>query len=91
VHEPPQPLAIMIIVSRARSRSATGRSLWNSARARGLPRRKTRGRQPQLGAANVLASRPAAKPRGCLEQVQQAHDDMEHDRATGKLVVRVRH
>jgi DNA-binding HxlR family transcriptional regulator len=25
------------------------------------------------------------------EQVQQAHDDMEHDRATGKLVVRVRH
>jgi len=26
-----------------------------------------------------------------LEQVPQAHDDMEHDRATGKLVVRVRH
>ena len=26
-----------------------------------------------------------------LEQVLQAHDDMEHDRATGKLVVRVRH
>ena len=26
-----------------------------------------------------------------LEHVQQAHDDMEHDRATGKLVVRVRH
>ncbi|HSZ48096.1 MAG TPA: zinc-binding dehydrogenase [Streptosporangiaceae bacterium] len=26
-----------------------------------------------------------------LEQVQQAHDDMEHNRATGKLVVRVRH
>jgi NADPH:quinone reductase-like Zn-dependent oxidoreductase len=26
-----------------------------------------------------------------LEQVQQAHDDMEHDRAAGKLVVRVRH
>jgi NADPH:quinone reductase-like Zn-dependent oxidoreductase len=26
-----------------------------------------------------------------LEQVAQAHDDMEHDRATGKLVVRVRH
>jgi NADPH:quinone reductase-like Zn-dependent oxidoreductase len=26
-----------------------------------------------------------------LEQVQQAHGDMEHDRATGKLVVRVRH
>ena len=26
-----------------------------------------------------------------LEQVTQAHDDMEHDRATGKLVVRVRH
>ena len=25
-----------------------------------------------------------------LEQVAQAHDDMEHDRATGKLVVRVR-
>jgi NADPH2:quinone reductase len=25
-----------------------------------------------------------------LEQVRQAHDDMEHDRATGKLVVRVR-
>jgi hypothetical protein len=23
--------------------------------------------------------------------VPQAHDDMEHDRATGKLVVRVRH
>jgi NADPH:quinone reductase-like Zn-dependent oxidoreductase len=23
-----------------------------------------------------------------LEQVRQAHDDMEHDRATGKLVVR---
>jgi NADPH:quinone reductase len=26
-----------------------------------------------------------------LEQVRQAHDDLEHDRATGKLVVRVRH
>lgn len=26
-----------------------------------------------------------------LAQVPQAHDDMEHDRATGKLVVRVRH
>ncbi len=26
-----------------------------------------------------------------LEQVPQAHDDMEHDRATGKLVLRVRH
>ncbi len=26
-----------------------------------------------------------------LEQVPQAHDDMEHNRATGKLVVRVRH
>ena len=26
-----------------------------------------------------------------LEQVPQAHDDMEHDRATGKLVVRVRY
>lgn len=26
-----------------------------------------------------------------LEQVRQAHDDMENDRATGKLVVRVRH
>jgi NADPH:quinone reductase len=26
-----------------------------------------------------------------LEQVRQAHDDMEHNRATGKLVVRVRH
>ena len=26
-----------------------------------------------------------------LEQVPQAHDDMEHDRATGKLVIRVRH
>jgi NADPH:quinone reductase len=26
-----------------------------------------------------------------LEQVQQAHDDMEHNRATGKLVVHVRH
>ena len=25
-----------------------------------------------------------------LEQVPQAHDDMEHDRATGKLVVHVR-
>jgi NADPH:quinone reductase-like Zn-dependent oxidoreductase len=24
-----------------------------------------------------------------LEQVRRAHDDMEHDRATGKLVVRV--
>jgi NADPH:quinone reductase-like Zn-dependent oxidoreductase len=26
-----------------------------------------------------------------LEQVRQAQDDMEHDRATGKLVVCVRH
>jgi NADPH2:quinone reductase len=26
-----------------------------------------------------------------LEQVRQAHDDMEHNRATGKFVVRVRH
>jgi NADPH:quinone reductase len=26
-----------------------------------------------------------------LERVREAHDDMEHNRATGKLVVRVRH
>jgi NADPH:quinone reductase-like Zn-dependent oxidoreductase len=26
-----------------------------------------------------------------VEQVPQAHDDMEHDRAIGKLVIRVRH
>ena len=26
-----------------------------------------------------------------LEQVPQAHDDMEHNRAAGKLVVRVSH
>jgi hypothetical protein len=26
-----------------------------------------------------------------LEQVRLAHDDTEHDRAAGKLVVRVRH
>ena len=26
-----------------------------------------------------------------LEQVRHAHDDMEHNRATGKLVVRIRH
>jgi NADPH:quinone reductase len=31
------------------------------------------------------------RSRPGLEQVRQAHDDMEHDRATGKLVVRVRH
>jgi NADPH:quinone reductase len=26
-----------------------------------------------------------------LEQVPHVHDDMEHDRATGKLFARVRH
>ena len=34
---------------------------------------------------------PADRVYDGLEQVPQAHDDMEHDRATGKLVVRVRH
>ena len=34
---------------------------------------------------------PADRVYNGLEQVPQAHDDMEHDRATGKLVVRVRH
>ena len=34
---------------------------------------------------------PADRVYDGLEQVPQAHDDMEHDRAAGKLVVRVRH
>jgi NADPH:quinone reductase-like Zn-dependent oxidoreductase len=34
---------------------------------------------------------PADRVYDGLEQVPQAHDDMEDDRATGKLVVRVRH
>jgi NADPH:quinone reductase-like Zn-dependent oxidoreductase len=34
---------------------------------------------------------PVDRVYGDLEQVPQAHDDMEHDRASGKLVVRVRH
>ena len=37
----------------------------------------------------ILAGRE--RVYGGLEQVRPAHDDMEHDRATGKLVVRVRH
>src|SRR6202007_2079517 len=41
-------------------------------------------------AAGPLAF-PVARVYDGLEQVPQAHDDMEHDRATGKLVVRVRH
>ncbi|MEW2164850.1 zinc-binding dehydrogenase [Streptomyces sp. NPDC007084] len=45
-----------------------------------------------LGA--VEAGRPAFpvdRVRDGLEQVARAHDDMEHDRATGTLVHRVRH
>jgi len=34
---------------------------------------------------------PVARVYEGLEQVPQAHDDMEHNRAAGKLVVRVRH
>jgi NADPH:quinone reductase len=34
---------------------------------------------------------PVDRVYDSLEQVPQARDDMEHDRATGKLVVRVRH
>ena len=34
---------------------------------------------------------PADRVYDGLEQVPQSHDDMEHDRATGKLVVRLRH
>jgi NADPH:quinone reductase len=43
-----------------------------------------------LAAAGQL-SFPVDRVYDGLEQVRQAHDDMEHDRATGKLVVRVRH
>ena len=42
----------------------------------------------------VAASRltfPIDRVYDGLEQVLQAHDDMEHNRATGKLVIRVRH
>ena len=40
-----------------------------------------------------LAAAALATWRGAtvLSTTRQAHDDMEHDRATGKLVVRVRH
>jgi NADPH-dependent curcumin reductase CurA len=41
-------------------------------------------------AADQLAF-PVDRVYDGLEQVPQAHDDMEHDRAAGKLVVRVRH
>lgn len=34
---------------------------------------------------------PVDRVHDGLEQVPQAHDDMDNDRATGKLVVRVRH
>ena len=34
---------------------------------------------------------PVGRVYDGLERVRRAHDDMEHDRATGKLVVRVRH
>jgi NADPH-dependent curcumin reductase CurA len=45
---------------------------------------------PDAVAAGRLAF-PADRVHDGLEQVPQAHDDMEHDRATGKLAVRVRH
>ena len=45
---------------------------------------------PRRGRGGRLAF-PVNRIYDGLEQVPQAHDDMEHDRATGKLVVRVRH
>ena len=45
---------------------------------------------PRRGRGLALAF-PVDRVYDGLEQVPQAHDDMEHDRATGKLVVRVRH
>jgi Zinc-binding dehydrogenase len=47
-------------------------------------------RAVRLSAPGRLAF-PVDRVYDGLEQVPQAHDDMEHDRATGKLVVRVRH
>ena len=47
---------------------------------------------PLLDTGQVAAGRlafPVDRVYDGLEQVPQAHDDMEHDRATGKLVVRV--
>jgi NADPH:quinone reductase len=47
--------------------------------------------QPQGHAANHRVTAAHDCLGHGLEQVPQAHGDMEHDRATGKLVVRVRH
>jgi NADPH2:quinone reductase len=50
---------------------------------------------PAQDILDAVAAGPLAFPVDHIydgpEQVPQAHDDMEHDRATGKLVVRVRH
>ncbi len=47
--------------------------------------------QEILDAVAAALAFPINRVYDGLEQVPQAHDDMEHDRATGKLVVRVRH
>ena len=47
--------------------------------------------QEILNAVAAWLAFPVDRVYDGLEQVPQAHDDMEHDRATGKLVVRVRH
>jgi NADPH:quinone reductase-like Zn-dependent oxidoreductase len=46
---------------------------------------------PRVPVAADRLAFPVDRVYDGLEQVPQAHDDMEHDRATGKLVVRVRH
>jgi NADPH:quinone reductase-like Zn-dependent oxidoreductase len=142
LHEPPQPLAIMIIVSRTRGRPATGLSVdaaldlvgtptlpdtLRAVRVHGtacfggslsnqwtvrdfspneyLPKgvrlagyfgdaadlpREAFGEILDAVAAGRLSFSVDRVYDG-LEQVPQAHDDMEHNRVTGKLVVRVRH
>ena len=54
-----------------------------------LPREAFQEILDAVGAGQL--SFPVDRVYAGLEQVPQAHDDMEHDRATGKLVVRVRH
>ena len=54
------------------------------------PRRCLSCASPRFTVAAGQLAFPVDRVYNGLEQVPQAHDDMEHDRATGKLVVRVR-
>ena len=60
-----------------------------SGDATDLPREAFQDILEAIGAGRLAF--PADRVYDGLEQVPQAHDDMEHDRATGKIIVRVQH